>query len=131
MPKPHLLFFLLTILILAASELAVVLFTVSPVHATSTVYWTFFGSLFFSLASLLSLTWYGVKRSLIYRSNSVPMWPAIRQASLLALLVSLSLFLYSLHIASLWDLVPLAIAALLIEFFFQADKTSSLTSSDA
>jgi hypothetical protein len=36
------------------------------------------------------------------------------------------LFFKSLGIFSLWDTIPLVISAILIEVFFQADKSSSL-----
>lgn len=122
-------FVILALGIVSVAELSVIVTTISPRAATEETYWVFFLSLFLALTSVGSLAWYILKRYLIYRSSSVRLWPSLRQSALFSLITVLSLFFNSLGILSFWDIIPLIIAAILIEFFFQADK-SHPTSSD-
>jgi len=47
---------------------------------------------------------------------------SIRQAALISIVILFSLFFNTLGILHLWDMIPLILAAVLIEFFFQAEK---------
>ena len=46
----------------------------------------------------------------------------MRQAFLGSILITLSLFLHTLHLFQVWDALPLVLAFVLVEFFFQAEK---------
>ena len=107
--------------ILSAAELAVMLMTVPPSSADSSVLWAFFGSAFVFLASFFSLVWHPLK-SLIHRSNSLSRLVSTRQAALVSGIITVIVFLKSLSILSPWDLIPIIASAVLIEFFFEADK---------
>lgn len=115
-------FITLVVGILAWAEFGGIVTTISPSQASVSVLWIFFICLFTGLSSLMSLVWHPLRRS-IHRNASLSRLASIRQAALLSLVITLCLFFKSLNILSAWDVLPLAISALLIEFFFQADKS--------
>jgi len=118
------LFLLFAVAILSGAELAVILTTVSPYSAGQTALWTFFVSLFLCLTTTLSLLLFAIRTQLsYYRTPSL--FVSVRQVGIGAALVVLCLFFNSLSILSLWEIIPLAISAVLIELFFQADKSAS------
>ena len=122
--KNHIAIFLLIALaIIASAEFTVLVTTVSPFTADREALWAFFVSLFFASASWLSLIWYFFKKNVLFRLWKPSLWVAVRQASLLCLIIVLSFFFKSLGILSIWDIIPLSVSAVLIEFFFQADKS--------
>jgi hypothetical protein len=118
-----LLFLLIAAGILGFSEFLVIVNTIPPHTADQNVFWAFFVSLFIGLTGILSLGWYVLKRYLVHRGGPISLLGAVRQAGLVSLIIVLSLFFKSLGILSLWEFVPLCISALLIEFFFQAEKS--------
>ena len=128
MKQSLLLFGIIAVGIIAAAELAVIYTTLSPHQAGRDTLWTFFICLYLTLSSLLTLVWQGIKRYLIYRYSKPSLTASLRQAAIFSLIIVLAMFFRSLDILSLWDIVPLFISALLIEFFFQANK-SDLTPS--
>lgn len=123
MKKQIFLFLIIALGIIATAELLSIISTVNPMQTTQEVLWAFFISLFISSSSILSLLWHTVKKVFIYRNSTPWLWTSVRQASLLCLIVTLSLFFNSLGIFSFWEFIPLLISAILIEFFFQADKS--------
>jgi len=121
------LFLLLALGILSAAELTVVLTTVPPETASRQELWTFFISLGIVIGSWGSLIWHTIKSRLIYRVNPPALTATVRQAFLFSAVVTLGLFFNSLGILSVWDILPLGLATVLIEFFFQAEKTPAHT----
>ncbi|MEI6477894.1 MAG: hypothetical protein WCO52_02810 [bacterium] len=123
MRERRILFVLIALGILSSAELFVILTTIAPSGADKQVLWLLFVCLFTSVSIGLSLVWHPVKQT-IHRSERVSRLSSLRQTALISLVLTLVLLFRSLSIFSLWDIIPLAISAILIEFFFQADKTS-------
>ena len=121
------LFAIVALAILSAAELSSVLLTVSPYSATSSELWLFFTSLFVLVSTTCGLLWYGVRHLKPRRGARPSLTASIRQAALFSLIVTLSIFFNTLGIFQLWDVIPLALAAVLIEFFFQAEKKPHAT----
>jgi hypothetical protein len=46
----------------------------------------------------------------------------LRQAALTSFLIVSALFLNSINVFQVWDILPLLLAGILVEFFFQAEK---------
>jgi hypothetical protein len=121
------LFIIIALAIISAAQLSSVMLTVSPLEARSTQLWTFFISLFLLLSSVLGLLWHGVRQLRFRRGTKPLLSTSLRQSSLLSLITVLALFFNTLGIFQLWDIIPLALAAILIEFFFQAEKKPHAT----
>ena len=110
---------------ISIAELFVLITSVSPYTASSAELWVFFFSLYGSLASITTLLWHVCRRKFSPRPLHIPsLWVSLRQAALFSLIVCLALFFNSLRILTLWDLTPLVVSVVLIEFFFQAEKQS-------
>lgn len=118
----YLQFLLVCVAIISLAELGVLLTSVTPAHATAGQLWAFFVSLFLAFSLLLTPLWHGFK-AFVYRGLPVSSLVSWRQASLFSFVVILSFFFNSLKILSVWDVVPLSISMVLLELFFQADKT--------
>lgn len=123
-------FLLFALSVLATSEFVVVFTTISPLSGGEEVYIAFFASLFLMLTTISSLIWYSIKRYLIYRRITPSLFTCVRQCALICSIIVLALFFNSLSILSFWDIAPLFISAILIEFFFQAEKTPITPVSD-
>lgn len=121
------LFVLLAIGIICGAQLSSMLLTVSPYTADRSELWLFFITFYISTSILLGLIWYGARHLRPRRTARPLLWPSFRQAALVSLVLCLSIFFHTLGIFQLWNVIPLIIAAVLIEFFFQADKTPQAT----
>jgi hypothetical protein len=121
------LFIILAVGIISTAQLTSLLLTVSPYTASSQSLWAFFITLYFSFTSIFSLVWYWVKRTFGKLKHTVSFFACIRQVALVGLVLILAFFFSSLEIFQVWDIIPLVIAAVLIEFFFQADKKPHAT----
>jgi hypothetical protein len=116
------LFLVICLVILALAELVTVVTSVSPAIAGRGQLWFFFGSFWIVLTAILGSIWHLFKSRLVYyRARTVPVFVSLRQAGLVALVATLALFFNSLQILSVWDILPLAISMLLVEFFFEAE----------
>lgn len=123
MKERKLLFFLYVLGIVSITELSVIVTTVSPQAAETQGVTVFFACLLGALTSVLSLIWHPI-RAAIHHNPTMSRWVSLRQSFLVSLLITLTLLFKSLGIMTIWDIFPLAISALLIEFFFQADKSA-------
>lgn len=119
-----LVFFLICLAIIAIAELSVLLTTVTPAEATPVQLWIFFACLLVICSLALTPIWYFIKKKLMYRQSRLSYLACLRQSTLFTLALILALFFNTLHILTVWDLVPLCISMLLIEFFFEAEKAS-------
>lgn len=117
-----LLFFLIALSIICSAEAFVILTTIPPATADTQVYWLLFLCLFGAVAGILSLIWHPIK-SAIHHSKSLSRMVSIRQTSFISLILVLLLFFKSIGILTIWDSLPLLISVVLVEFFFEADKT--------
>jgi len=122
------LFAIICIFIIAVAELGAILTTVSPSQATATQLWLFFGCLVAVLTIVLAPIWYSLKKALLSTRMKVSAIACLRQTCLFSLIVVVSFFFNSLKILTLWDVIPLCISMILVEFFFQADKTRPISS---
>lgn len=120
----RILFVILVVGILSTAELSVIVMTVPPASADAQVLWVLFIALFLSLSCAFSLAWHSLKK-IIHRSKTLSRLISLRQAALVAGMITVGAFLKSLGILSPWDLIPLIASAVLIEFFFEADKRPS------
>jgi hypothetical protein len=121
------LFVILAVGIISVAQLSSLLVSTSPYGATSSELWLFFISLFFCVTVLVGLVLYGFRYLRQRRLVKPLLWPSFRQSALASLVITLSLFFNTLAIFQIWNIIPLIIAAVLIEFFFQADKKPHAT----
>jgi hypothetical protein len=120
-----LLFLLFAVGTLAVAEVAAIVTTTSPYNASESVLSTFYISVFVGSTATLTLLWYWFKKYVVYHYSKTPGLAAtLRQAGLFSGIVVLCLFFNSLNILSAWEIIPLLLSAILIEFFFQADKST-------
>ncbi len=95
----------------------------SPSQASTLTLWAVFGSFTLVLTAGISLLWHMLRLLWSKRGLHVPKFlTSVRQSFLFSLLLTLSLFLNSLNLFQVWDALPLVIALILVEFFFQAEK---------
>ena len=121
----YFLFVVISVFIIATAELGALATTVTPAQATPTQLWLFFTSLTITLGILLAPIWHNLKKTVISKRMRVSATASLRQTLLFSLIIVVGLFFNSLKILTLWDIIPLGISMVLIEFFFQADKTRS------
>ncbi|HSI20619.1 MAG TPA: hypothetical protein VLA04_02850 [Verrucomicrobiae bacterium] len=121
------LFFLLALGIISSAELTSIVLTLSPYKATPAELWLFFISLYCTSTIVLGFLWQGIRFVRSHRASHPSLWTSLRQAGLLCLVIILSFFFNTLGIFQFWDVIPLIVAAILIEFFFQADKKPHAT----
>jgi hypothetical protein len=117
------LFTLIAIELVATIELLVILTTVPPHQASSSVLCLLFFCLFFTMALSLSIPWHAVKRRAL-RSVTPPYFTSLRQTSLLATLATTLLFAQSLQLLGFFEILSLLCAVIFLEFYFQSEKPS-------
>lgn len=115
-------FFILLLTICSISMLAVIMTSYYPANAPTAALWLFFASLFCLFTAIFTTIWHFLKKLFVSKFAPPSIWSSIRQAALFSVVLVSGLFFNSLKTLSLWDLVPLCVAAILIEFFFQSDK---------
>lgn len=120
-------FILICLAIVATAELSVLLTTVTPAQATRAQLWVFFICITVLASLLLAPIWHSLKRLATHRRSRLSFLASLRQVTLLSSVVSLAFFLNALHVLTVWNLIPLLIAMVLVEFFFQADKSTPNT----
>ncbi|CAN5197765.1 hypothetical protein BH11PAT4_BH11PAT4_7380 [soil metagenome] len=121
--SPLMLFAVIAVGIIAGAQLVTIIAAVTPTSASETELWVFFISLFVALATSFTLMWYGMQKVQAKRRVHNPRFTrCMRQATLVAALITFTLFLNSINVFQIWDIFPLIVAGVLIEFFFQAEK---------
>jgi hypothetical protein len=116
------LFTIICIVIIAVAELGALVTTVTPAQATTAQLWLFFGCTLVILSTFLAPIWYSLKKAVLSQRMKVSPLASLRQTTLFSLVIVLSFFFNSLKLLTVWDVIPLCISMVLIEFFFQADK---------
>lgn len=117
------LFILICVTVLAGAEAATIVTSITPAQAGAGQLELFFGSLWICLTGLATFAWHALKQRIVYRFRSVSIFVSLRQAALISAVLVLALFFNAFRILTLWDILPLALSVLLIEFFFQADTS--------
>lgn len=116
-------FALAVIVIIASALIFGIVTSTPPADATSATLWTLFVSLWLWLSAIGGGVWHLVRRRFFLKGTRIPRAAAsFRQAALAMGVFTLCLTLNYFGLFQIWDAVPLAIAALLVEFFFQAEK---------
>lgn len=122
--SPIAIFIVIVVGVLAFAQLITVSASVAPEQASKPELWLFFISMFFGLTTVFASLWHLLRRTLLrMRMRNVSFFVSYRQAALVAGVITFSFFLNSLHVFQLFDLIPLVLAVVLLEFFFQAEKT--------
>ncbi len=117
------LFTVIAVGIVAGAELVTTVAAVTPAEASQADLWVFFLSLYALLSAASTLIWYTIQRVLSKRRVTTPsFFRCLRQAMLFTGLATFTLFLNSINVFQVWDIFPLIVAGILIEFFFQAEK---------
>jgi drug/metabolite transporter (DMT)-like permease len=121
--SPTSLFAVIAAGIVAGALLATTVASTSPQSAEKADFWVVFVALFVLLTSFGTLAWYFLQRILAKKLIHIPsFYRCLRQASLVAGIVTFTIFLNSINVFQIWDIFPLIVAGVLIEFFFQAEK---------
>lgn len=117
------LFFLFTVTLFAVVSVILDVFNYNPFQSSLGVFINFYISFFLGLAGILTIIIYFIKyhfsgNQKIYTS----LLPSLRQAGFVSLAFTLLLLLKSLKILDWWVGVPLVIAVVLLELFFQTSS---------
>jgi len=119
------LFFLFSVTLFAVASTILDVFNYNPYHSGTSVFVNFYVSFCIGLAGILSIAIYYLK---IHFSKDKSIysyfWPSVRQSFLISLGITLLLLLQGLKLLDLWVGIPLMIAVILLEFFFQTNKGS-------
>lgn len=108
----------MTVFAIASTILSV--FNNNPFEASPEVFIVFYLSLFLALTGVIGISIYFIKLKFFKDKNIYGyFWPSLRQSALFSLGITLLAVLKSLKILDWWVGVPLFIAVLLLEFFFQ------------
>lgn len=120
--QPIVWFLIVAVGLVSGLELISLISTTDPDLATASIQWAVFLSIFFCMGAVISCIWQLIRYFVLIRLLPPKPLVIIRQGFLLSATVTLCLFLNSLNILRLVDVIPLVGAMLLLEFFLQADK---------
>lgn len=117
------LFMLFSITFIATTSTALSVFNYNPYTAQLYQHIIFYISLFVSICGILSFAIFYTK-ILVLKKETVYMlfWPSIRQASIISTATTIVLLLKGLKLLDIWIGVPLTIAILMLELFFQTKR---------
>jgi hypothetical protein len=113
--------------IISTAQFVSIIGSVSPIGASDSLLWNVFLSAFISFSCIFGIGLYALRRKFRRMSGTVSLIRSVRQAALGSAVFLLSLFFNTLGILQTWEVIPLIIAAVLIEFFFQAEKRPHAT----
>ncbi len=114
------LFFLFSITLFAVASVVLDIFNYNPYKSNVSVFINFYISFLIALTGILSIVVYYLKLK-IGKDKSIYsyFWPSVRQSVLISSSVTLLLVLKGLKLLDWWVGVPLVIAIVLLELFFQ------------
>lgn len=120
------LFLLFSVTFIAITSAALSIFNYNPYTAQTYQHIIFYVSFFLSISGILSfLIFYSkiiiLKKETVY----ILFWPSIRQASIISTALTLILILRGLKLLDIWIGIPLTIAILMLELFFQTKRKAS------
>ena len=114
------LFFLFSVTIFAIASTILDIFNYNPYQSGLAVFANFYVSFFLSVTGVLAIAIFFLKIKIKKGEwSQVHLLPAIRQASLVALSLTVLLILKGLKLLDWWVAGPLVIAIFLLELFFQ------------
>lgn len=116
------LFFLFSVTLFAVASTVLDIFNYNPYQSGTGVFVNFYVSFWLGLTGIISIIIYYTK---IRLSKDKPIysffWPSVRQATIFSAAVTLLLLLKGLKLLDLWVGIPLLIAVVLTELFFQTN----------
>jgi len=119
------LFFLFSITLFAVASAVLDIFNYNPYNSGLLIFVNFYMSFCIGLAGILSLiVYYSKLKFKKDKSIHAYFWPSVRQAILISLSLTLLLVLKGLRLFDWWAAVPLMVAIVLLELFFQTTSTN-------
>lgn len=119
------LFFLFSITLFAVASTLLDVFNYNPYKANSSIFINFYVSVLFSLIGLFSMIIFYFKiRIHKYIALNTYFWPSVRQSFFIASSIVALLLLKSMDLLDWWVGIPLIIAIVLLELFFQTNNKS-------
>ena len=114
------LFFLFSVTVFAIASVILDIFNYNPYQSGVGVFVNFYFSFFLSITGVLSIIIFFLKIKLKKGEwSQVHLLPSIRQASLVALSLTVLLVLKGLKLLDWWVAGPLVVSIILLELFFQ------------
>lgn len=119
------LFFLFSITLFATASLVLDIFNYNPYKSGMSVFVNFYLSLFIGLAGIISIFVYYFKLK-FKKDKSIYsyFWPSVRQSIFISLSITLLLVLKGFKLLDWWVGIPLVIAVVLLELFFQTTSSN-------
>lgn len=120
-------FIILCIFTLSAAGFSVIVTSYSPETTSRAAFILLYVSIA-GLGSTVLGTLIHLFKKIIGSRFFIPnIWVSIRQGFFLSIIITVAILLNTLKILSVLEIVPIAIALILLEFFFQADKKDVLS----
>jgi hypothetical protein len=117
------LFFLFSVTLFAAASTVLNIFNYNPYLSGADVFINFYISLCIAVAGILSIVIYYLKIK-YFKDKAINsyFWPSVRQGLLFSTAITLLLLLKGLRLLDWWVGIPLLIAVVLMELFFQTNR---------
>ncbi len=117
------LFFLFSVTLFAAASTVLDIFNYNPYQASQSAFINFYISFCFAVAGIASIVIYYLKIK-YFKDKAINsyFWPSVRQGFLFAAALTLLLLLKGLRLLDWWVGIPLLIAVVLLELFFQTNR---------
>lgn len=117
------LFLLFSVTIFALASTILDIFNYNPFESGSSVFINFYVSLFFTLTGIIGFFIFYFKIKIMKGEwNHSLLFPSVRQASFLSLSLIVLLMLKGLDLLDWWVGIPLVIATILLEMYFQTSS---------
>ncbi len=124
--RPIVGFLLVCFAVLSSAILVVSIGSLSPYTQDTAPKVAFFGSLATTIAAVVASGLIFFYRRL-YHGRSTPLMAPVRQGLFVGILISLLLALSANQLLGWWEALPLVIAVICAEAFFQADRLRTFT----
>ncbi len=123
------LFFLFSITLFAIASTVLNIFNYNPYQANLGIFLNFYTSFLIALTGIVSMFIIYIKlKSKKTEALNKYFWPSVRMAFFVSLGVDTLLILKGMKLLDLWVGVPLMIAIVLLELFFQTNKSKRTAS---
>lgn len=120
------LFFLFSITLFAVASTVLDLFNYNPFTSNIGIFINFYISLTLAITGILGLLIFYIRISRHKNLSNTYFWPSVRLAFFISLGVNTLLFLKGMKLLDIWVGIPLMIAIILLELFFQTNKTKKV-----
>ena len=120
------LFFLFSITLFAVASTVLDLFNYNPFTANIGIFINFYVSLTLAITGIIGLIIFYIKISRHKNLSNAYFWPSVRLAFFISLGLNTLLFLKGMKLLDIWVGIPLMIAIVLLELFFQTNKNKKV-----